>query len=89
MAPRETEAHFTATGVPSQRNQSDSFRFKRAAFFQSLKSKVTRGGQSGGVMDQPQCRGLWHSSSPSARSFTRSPSSPPPSFTQYPFPPRH
>jgi hypothetical protein len=48
----------------------------------------TRGGQSGGVMDQPQCRGLWHSSSPSARSFTRSPSSPPPSFTQSPFHPR-
>jgi hypothetical protein len=37
---RETEAHFNETGVPSQRNQSDSFRFKRAAFFQSLKSKV-------------------------------------------------
>jgi hypothetical protein len=34
------EAHFTATGVPSQRNQSDSFRFKRAAFYQPLKSKV-------------------------------------------------
>ena len=31
MAPRETEAHFTATGVPSQRDQSDSLRFKRAA----------------------------------------------------------
>jgi hypothetical protein len=28
------------TGMPSQRNQSDSFRFKRAAFYQSLKSKV-------------------------------------------------
>ena len=39
-AHRETEAHFTATGMPSQRNQSDSFRFKRAAFYQSLKSKV-------------------------------------------------
>jgi hypothetical protein len=47
----------------------------------------TRGGESGGVTDQPLCRGLWHSSSPSARSFTRSPSSPPP-FTQFPFPPR-
>jgi len=40
QAHRETEAHFAATGVPSQRNQSDSFRFKRAAFFQSLKSTV-------------------------------------------------
>jgi hypothetical protein len=39
QAHRETEAHFTATGMPSQRNQSDSFRFKRAAFYQSLKSK--------------------------------------------------
>ena len=40
QAHRETEAHFTATGMPSQRNQSDSFRFKRAAFYQSLNSKV-------------------------------------------------
>ena len=40
QAHRETEAHFTVTGMPSQRNQSDSFRFKRAAFYQSLKSKV-------------------------------------------------
>jgi hypothetical protein len=40
QAHRETEAHFTATGMPSQHNQSDSFRFKRAAFCQSLKSKV-------------------------------------------------
>jgi hypothetical protein len=34
------EAHFTATGMPSQRKHSDSLRFKRAAFYQSLKSKV-------------------------------------------------
>ena len=40
QAHRETEAHFTATGVPSQRNHSDSFRFKRAAFYKSLRSKV-------------------------------------------------
>jgi hypothetical protein len=32
-AHRETEAHFTAAGLPSQRNQSESFRFKRAAFY--------------------------------------------------------
>jgi hypothetical protein len=37
---QETEAHFTADGMPSQRNQSESFRFKRAAFYQGLKSKV-------------------------------------------------
>ena len=40
QAHRETEAHFTAAGMPSQRNQSESFRFKRAAFYQGLKSKV-------------------------------------------------
>ena len=37
---RETEAHFNATGMPSRHNQSDWFRFKRAAFYQLLKSKV-------------------------------------------------
>ena len=46
------------------------------------------GGQSGGITDQPQCRWLWHSRSPSARSLSRSPFSPPPSFTQSPSPPR-
>ncbi len=40
QAHRETEAHFTAAGMPSQRNQSESFRFKLAAFYQGLKSKV-------------------------------------------------
>jgi hypothetical protein len=40
QAHRETEAHFTAAGMSSQRNHSDSFRFKRAAFYQSLTSKV-------------------------------------------------
>jgi hypothetical protein len=33
QAHRETEAHFDAAGLPSQRNQSDSFRFKHAAIF--------------------------------------------------------
>ena len=46
----------------------------------------TRGSQSGGVEDQPQCQGLWHIGSPSARSLSRSPSPPPPSFTQSPSP---
>ena len=40
QANQETEAHFTAAGMSSQRNHSDSFRFKLAAFYQSLKSKV-------------------------------------------------
>jgi hypothetical protein len=46
-----------------------------------------RGGQSSGITDQPQYRGLWHSSRPSARSLSRSPSPPPPSFSQSPSPP--
>jgi hypothetical protein len=40
QAHRETETHFTAAGMSSQRNHSDSFRFKRVAFYQLLKSKV-------------------------------------------------
>jgi hypothetical protein len=40
QAHRETEAHFTAAVMPLQRNQSESFRFKHAAFYQGLKSKV-------------------------------------------------
>jgi hypothetical protein len=41
QAHRETEAHFKATGLPSQQNRSDNaFRFKRAAFYMGLKSKV-------------------------------------------------
>jgi hypothetical protein len=40
QAHRETEAHFTAVGMSSPRNHSDSFRFKRVAFYQWLKSKV-------------------------------------------------
>jgi len=43
--------------------------------------------QSGGVEDQPQYPGLRHSGSPSARSFSRSPSPPPPSFTTISPPP--
>ena len=39
-AHRETEAHFTAAGMSSQNYQTDAFRFKRAAFLQSLKSKI-------------------------------------------------
>ena len=58
----ETEAHFTAARMLSQRNQSDSFRFKRAAFYHAEEQSRTRGGQSSGIMDQPQCRGLLHHS---------------------------
>jgi hypothetical protein len=41
QAHRKTRAHFNATGLPSQQNRSDNaFRFKRAAFYMGLKSKV-------------------------------------------------
>ena len=41
QAHRETTAHFNATGLPSQQSRSDNaFRFKRAAFYMVLKSKV-------------------------------------------------
>jgi hypothetical protein len=39
----ETETHFTATEMPSEHNQSDSFHnfhFNLASFYQLLKSKV-------------------------------------------------
>jgi hypothetical protein len=40
QANRETEAHFMANGLPSQRNNSDMFRYRRAAFYQDLESQV-------------------------------------------------
>ena len=36
----ETEAHFTAAGMSLQNYQTGAFRFKHAAFLQSLKSKI-------------------------------------------------
>ena len=66
QAHRETEAHFTAAGISSQTNNSEALRFKRAAFYNGLNSKVglASGCQSGSVEDQPQCPGMWHSSNP-------------------------
>jgi len=40
QAHRKTEAHFTAAGMSSQTNNSEALRFKRAAFYIGLKSKV-------------------------------------------------
>jgi hypothetical protein len=40
QAHRETEAHFTAAGMSSQTKNSEALRFKRAAFYNGLKSKV-------------------------------------------------
>jgi hypothetical protein len=34
------EVHFTAAGMSSQTNNSEALRFKRAAFYNGLKSKV-------------------------------------------------
>ena len=39
QAHRETEAYFAFMGTPAQPDQ-DQFRFRRAAFYSSLKSKV-------------------------------------------------
>jgi hypothetical protein len=54
QAHRETEAHFTDAGMPSQRNQSDSFRVKRAAFYQWLKSKVGLAAAKAAAEDKPK-----------------------------------
>ena len=40
QAHRETAAYFTFMGVPAQPTQTDMFRFRRAAFYSALKSKV-------------------------------------------------
>ncbi len=48
----------------------------------------TGGCQGSTVEGQPKCPRLWHSSTPNARSLSHSPSAPPPSFTQSPYPPR-
>ena len=40
QAHRETEAHFIAAGMSSPTNNSEALRFKRAAFYNGLKSKV-------------------------------------------------
>ena len=88
QAHRETEAHFTAAGMPSQRNQSESFRFKCCILQKPEEQSRTCGCQNGSVEDQPQCPGMWHSSNPNARSLLHCPSAPPPSFTQSTYPPR-
>ena len=40
QANRETEAHFTAIGMSSQHINKEALQFKRAAFYNGLKSKV-------------------------------------------------
>ena len=65
-------------------NNSEALRFTRGILQRSEEQSRTGGCQSSSVEDQPQCPGLWHS----ARSLSHSPSAPPPSFTQSPYPPR-
>jgi len=57
QAHRETEAHFIATGTPSQRNQWDSFRYKSAAFYwhRVMMMVIMRG--PGGVSRLRLCTG--------------------------------
>ena len=42
QAHRETEAHFTAAGMSSQRNHSDSFRFKRKVSEEALLTRSSK-----------------------------------------------
>ncbi len=85
----KTTAHFIATGLPSQQNRSDNaFRFKRAAFYMGLKSKVGLvAAKASALRINLNIQGCENSRTSPACSLSRSPSSPPPSFPQYPSPP--
>jgi hypothetical protein len=76
------------TFTSPEKAKRSTYHYSRGILPVAEEQSRTRGSQSGGVEDQPQCRGLWHRSSPSARSLSRSPSPPPPSFTQSHSPPR-
>jgi hypothetical protein len=81
---RETEAHFTTAGMPTQRNQSESFWVKYAAFYQGLKSKVGLAATKTALLRiNLNVQGCSIVASP-----MHFPSPPPPSFTQSPSPPR-
>jgi hypothetical protein len=82
QAHRETEAHFTAAGMSSQNTNSEALRFKRAAFYNGLKSKVgLAAAKAAALRVNLNVQGC-DSSTPNARSLSHSPSAPPPSFTQ-------
>jgi hypothetical protein len=80
QAHRETTAHFNATGLP--------FRFKRAAFYMGLKSKVGLVAATASALrinlNIQGCSVV----APPLHAPSHAPSSPPPSFPQYPSPPR-
>jgi hypothetical protein len=83
--------------MPSQRNQSESFRFKRAAFYQGLKSKVGLAVAKAAALrinlNVQGCSVVADPMHAPSRERERGeegkfPSSPPPPFTQSPSPPR-
>ena len=82
QAHREPEAHFTAIGMSSQHIKQGSTPVQARCILQRPEEQSRTGGcQGSSVEGQPQCPGLWHS-------LSHSPSAPPPSFTQSPYPPR-
>jgi hypothetical protein len=91
QAQLETEAHFTATGMPSQQMYNRTHRNRSGSSARLLpvveEQSRPRGGQSGGVADQAEHTRVRHSGCPSPRP-TRPTPSPPPPLTQCPFPPR-
>jgi len=76
QAHRETEAHFTATGMSPQTNNSEALRFKRAAFYNGLKSTVGLAAAKAAALRvnlNVQGCGIVSSSNPNARSLSHSP----------------
>jgi hypothetical protein len=79
----ETEAHLTAAGMSSQNYQTDAFRFKRAAFLQSLKSKIgLAASKAAALRINLNIHGCGIVAAP-VNAPSRAPLLPP-SFTQYP-----
>jgi hypothetical protein len=89
QAHRETEAHFTAAGMSSQTNNGEALWFKRAAFYNGLISKVgLAAAKAAALRVNLNVQGCGIVAPPMhAPSRTHSPSAPPPSFTQSPYPP--
>jgi hypothetical protein len=83
----ETEAHCSWNVIANQQLGSTPVQ-ARDILQRPEEQSRTCGCKGNNVEDQPQCPGLWHSSNPNARSLSHSPSAPPPSFTQSPYPPR-
>ena len=87
QAHRETEAHFTAAGMSSQTNNSEALWFKRAAFYNGLKSKVGLAAAKAALRINLNVQGSGIVATP-MHAPSHSPSAPPPSFTQSPYSPR-